>query len=482
LQKAVAQTYTRLLHQKNIQAANLYLLELSEQFSPQIARLALDNNHLKNFAATKAYACVRVCFAKKSEQLAYEHIKSRTLCFGVEAPIIQKQITLTGALKRLSDEKWWRANLYRSCMRQFESTSIRCGLTHSKAGLYISDASFKAVQSKRIRNEELLKSLIAVNELGHEFTLANLASLSVSNPVNRRNELMARLHGFDVTAKKLNHAGIFSTITCPSRMHARFKKSGDPNPSYENYDPRMSQAYLCRLWSQIRTALSHLNIQIYGFRVAEPQHDGTPHWHLLIYSAPENVSQIKQIISSYALNDSPNEPGASKIRSTHLDIDWSKGTGVGYIAKYISKNVDGMHVEKDLMGNDAASTAKRVSAWASIQGIRQFQQLGGPTVTSWRELRRINEAPEGILNNAREAADAGNWQLFTEILGGVDCPRKDQKIKLAWSYSDEIGMYAEPKGDSIFGVTDGLNVLVTRIHTWTINRSTKKPSIPSAAG
>jgi hypothetical protein len=472
-QAAVANSYLRIFLKENLQKANLFLLEVTEKFDSLFARLATRPDELHEYARAKAAACSSICLSSLSDTQAYEKISVSIARLGISPPIIEKSITLEGALKRLSAEKWWQMQLHRHCLEEFEHSAILCGLTHSKAGLYISDESFQIVIAKRRRNQAILDSLIAINELGVEFQLSELIAKSVSNPVNRRNELMARLFGFDVIAKKLSHSGLFVTITCPSRMHARFKKSGDKNPAFDSSSPRESQNYLCLLWSRIRAALKNKSIQIYGFRVAEPQHDGTPHWHVLLYSDPENIPTIRSIFKNYALADSPNEPGADLNRITFIDIDWSKGTGVGYIAKYISKNVDGAHLDKDLHGNSAEISAKRVSAWASIHRIRQFQQLGGPSVTSWRELRRIDSAPSGILSDAREAADAGNWELFTEVFGGVNCPRKYQALQLLRIYNDKLGIYGEPKGESILGVTDGKDIIVTREHTWTIQKTSK---------
>ncbi|WP_347369201.1 replication endonuclease, partial [Vibrio vulnificus] len=81
-----------------------------------------------------------------------------------------------------------------------------------------------------------------------------------------------------------------------------------------------------------------------------------------------------------ALVDSPNEKGAKKRRFTSETIDFNRGSAVGYVAKYLSKNVDGQHIEKDRNSNlSGIEAAERVVTWARVNQIRQFQFIGGPS-------------------------------------------------------------------------------------------------------
>ena len=102
-----------------------------------------------------------------------------------------------------------------------------------------------------------------------------------------------------------------------------------------------------KVWSCIRAKLQREKIKIYGFRVAEPHHDATPHWHMLLFVAPEQRKRLREIIHHYALQDSPDEEGANKHRFKYESIDPSKGSAAGYIAKYISKNIDGYGIQEE---------------------------------------------------------------------------------------------------------------------------------------
>lgn len=481
-QLPAARTYIGLWKSQSRRDANLYLLNFSQLFKDKEFTIIEDDCKFKDFIEDQAKKCKTIVQISKNQHAAYALITKILKKNGFEPPIVDGKISLSGALARVSDKRWWARQARGKYLEQFENAAINAGMVQAYKGKYISDASYKIVKRQRIRNQALLEALYAINEEGQSYSLAELAALSVSNPKNRRCELMARLHGFDVTAQACDHSCLFITLTCPSRMHPRFAKSGDRNIKFDGTTPRQAQNYLCTLWARIRAQLKHAGIHVYGFRVAEPQHDGTPHWHLVLYTQTTHLEILKAIFLKYALQDNGNEKGAKLHRCKFVLIDWAIGTGVGYIAKYISKNIDGEHLDSDIDGGNAKIASSRVSAWASAHKIRQFQQFGGPTVTSWRELRRVQTAPLGLLSDLQQAADNGDWAQFTKLLGGTDINTRDLPVKLAKQYNGSLGRYGEPIGNQIFGVTDGEEILVTRDHSWEISRNAKGADKASSAG
>lgn len=398
------------------------------------------------------------------------------LSIGVQPPNAE---TDKGNAARLSCPLWWRRQVRKTHARAVERAAIQTGLVHQRAGIYCSDAAFKRRQDQKQRNRALLDELEAVNEAGQGYSLAELADLGVSNPKLRRMELMTRIAGFEAIAKVSGHVAEFYTWTCPSRMHARLSKSGAENPRYDGTSPRDAQKYLSGQWAKARAALHRRGVALYGFRVVEPHHDGCPHWHMLFFmpeswpgvTARAAAPRVRAILRRYALQVDGSEPGARRHRFKAERIDWSRGSAAGYIAKYIAKAIDGFGVDCDLYGKDAKDSAQRIEAWASTWGVRQFQQIGGPSVTVWRELRRLRDAAEvRDIERARFAADLGDWAAYVRAQGGPILPRASRPVQLFFDWDSAPGRYDDEKGKRVIGVRSRDELIKTRVHVWTIER------------
>lgn len=303
---------------------------------------------------------------------------------------------------RCTDPAWWRRNLRRVHGRAFEHAAIRLGFVSVRAGAYCSDETVKRRLAQNRRNTKSLESVTMKNENDQEFTLAALASKGTSNKRIRRGELMLRMAGCEDVATELGHVGLFVTLTNPSKYHAVLAKSGTLNPKYNGCTPREAQQALMDVWKCTRAKNGREGLAPYGFRIAEPHHDGCPHWHILMFAPADQVEQIENNLRLYALAEDGDEPGAQANRVKFVRIDPRLGTAAGYIAKYVGKNIDdhgvdehvdedGSVIAADLVGDEVIRPSQRVEAWAATWGIRQFQAIGQPPVTVWRELRRVEK-------------------------------------------------------------------------------------------
>ncbi|WP_445935639.1 replication endonuclease [Photorhabdus sp. P32] len=359
---------------------------------------------------------------------------------------------LCAGLLRMMSDKWWYARLKRMRDIRAEHMAIAVGQVQKSASPYVSRGTLREWLEQKRRNWDFIKQFDVENEQGDRVPLEDMVLGSVANPAVRRSELMVRMRGFENLADELGYVGEFYTITAPSKYHAVHNVGGFVS-NWNGASPRDTQKYLCNVWAKIRAAYSRAGISAFGFRVVEPHHDGTPHWHMLLFMRPEHVDEMRDIMCYYArLEDSEELQGqkALKARFHVKPIDKTKGSATGYIAKYISKNIDGYALDGEKDGETGQllkDMSRSVSAWASRWRIRQFQQIGGAPVSVWRELRRLS-GDEQILSdadmdNVRFAADVGDWFAYTEFQGGPLVARKDLTVRLSYEITEQGNAYGE---------------------------------------
>ncbi|WP_406569528.1 replication endonuclease [Aeromonas media] len=402
---------------------------------------------------------------------------------------------ILSVMVRLLSAKWWERRINRCWDRLQEHIAILLGKVRKGVSAYVSNATMKVVRERKRAMMRWLAESEVMNEQ-HDLVVSmkDCWEASNANPVNRRAEMMTRMRGFEDYAEEQGHVGVFFTWTAPSRFHAwKTGRNGKTieNDKYQGATPRDTCAYLGQLWSRARSYLKRWGMPIYGFRVCEPHHDGTPHWHMLLFMRKCDRNGVIDTLQRYALTDDRQELERNNLgipftdftpRFDWKEIDPSKGDATGYIAAYIAKNIDGEHVDGDEeAGTKADQGAQHACAWASWWGIRTFQQIGGAPVGVWRELRRISNAkkhgdlvgpPKPVLQDprfeaARYAADNGIFRCYLEAMGGALSTRAEHPIKLAHLIEEQANRYGEDI-KRLMGLHTARLGIKTRLQGWEV--------------
>jgi len=468
---------------------------------------AMSDDEIKSLAKEKSVLFTKILLAIEND--SYRFMRACALLDSLGLALTDLTIIramnkgeIFGLVNRIKDEIWLRRQLRKKCAYEVEQVSRDLALVQRHKQVYCSDFSVHRQRARNLSNKIALEETVAYDENDEDnyFTLAELSAKSVSNPEIRRAEMFVRLRGFEEIARENGDVAVFYTLTAPSRFHA--VSSGQVNQNWIDAGrpvAKQTHQYLLKVWQDLGRLMSKRDISVYGMRIAEPHQDGTPHHHLLLFMNKEHSSFVTSEFNRLAMVDSPNEKGASKYRFKALNIDLNEGSAVGYIAKYLSKNIDGKHIADDkdssLSGIEAA---ERVVTWSRVNQIRQFQFVGGPSVSVWRELRRLRtEFKEGdaVLNNlcegehfllekVRKAADVGDWKGFCYAMGGMYVKRADQQLKLQYFAPDavqkliESGEYSPTRfGDMAEGQINGLMFkqvfICTRFRTWKVENKAK---------
>jgi hypothetical protein len=471
-----------------------------------------DEDGLRFSAMIAASKCKQLAPEGTPLKRAFGYLKSR----GITPPIVSKKIVrhdgttgekavTEGIRARLCSEKWWLRKLRNQQAQAQELQAISLGFVTAGKQVYISNHSLSRALMRQERNLEWLKSCDLIDtDTGEVMPMMQAVDAGISNPNNRRNEMMLRISDGEKFFATQGKIALFLTLTAPSKFHQFTRKAGYiktdsmgvkhtiggqivKNPKYRETiewrrgrgksatiesrinTPRLGHEWLSVSWARLRAALKHSAIQCDFMRVTEPHHDGATHWHCIAFVAESNVPAFTKLLWSKWLREDADEAGAKKYRVDIVRIDPKKGRAASYIAKYISKNIDGASVTEDFeSGLDAAESSVRVHAWRTTHVIRAFQfSRGFGQVGIWRELRRIKDGQDGIVELARVAADHSDYLAFLTIQSQkalqplstirVDNPKPNLYGEIT---SRVIGLEYAP--DSI--------EVITHTHTWEVVR------------
>lgn len=480
-----------------------YILKKQQQ-KAKLPFYLIAESKLEEFAQTLANLITRqqvdfvTQYAEKKEHYSTQeinqimkklYIKCGKSCLSIGFPIrfwdksVQKlkaeQIDI--ALAEIACEKYWFRRMRKAQIRMVEHIAIACGSVQKNLSPYVSFEAFNQWKIQVKKNYDFLRAMIVenVNDVSEQAELFDMYLKSNSNPALRRMELMTRLNGLEEWADVNEYHALFLTLTAPSSFHAQLHHGGQ-NPKWQGSSPRETHNYLNRVWQQFRALLAKRKIKMFGMRCAEPHHDGTPHWHILIYVKQQDMDEVERLFKLKALELDGDEKGAKEHRAKVERADKSKGSPTAYIAKYIAKNVDGFANDNQMSDEvdnlSMKDNAKRARAWATLWGIRQFQFLGDNSVGVWRELRRLIyqdvEKLDKKIQDMWICADHGSYASVLDLQGGAGAKREDKTLVL--HYEDAGKNYYGLARKKIVGLRILFNsvcdFIKTRKKQWTIKR------------
>lgn len=353
------------------------------------------------------------------------------------------------ARARLECRDWWRRQLSRERRRRLEGLARRLGQVGTTGSPYVSDHMYTEYQEAQRRFLEYSENQKLEREDGHQITLADAVKSGPSNPEVRASEVYARVKGEERLARLDGMVGVFVTITLGADWHCRRAKDGSRVGSYNGTTPREAQSELTHKWALLRAAAGRREIAMRGLRVTEAHHDGTPHWHMLLWVPPDRVNSIESLFLHYFGQQ-------TDIRL----IDRQKGAAATYVWKYLQKHVS--HDQDNSADTVSApeNGAERHRAWCWVWGFRQFQFFGleESSITVWRQVRRLpDQVLDDDIEGLRQYARAGQWHMYVLLY---------RRLVAVGSFTrDRINRYYETVPEVVGVVIDQV-VQITKLHTW----------------
>jgi hypothetical protein len=326
----------------------------------------------------------------------------------------------------------------------FVLESIGKNAPHQKTGIW----NLKDRTEQRARWATWAKTASATDmETGESISMSEVIEITRTH---RFNEVYAFLKGIEKSAV---HAGLdwcFAVLTAPPRFH--------PNPQFgsSKWDgslPVDAHKFIAAKWKQAadELRLKH-DIFLAGFRSPEAHADGCAHLNVVFFCHSSELKTVQDTVRKH--------------------FDWHKSAaefrvndGRAKFASYAMK-----YAIKSLHAEDTSSD----DAWYSTWNIRRYQFFGVPSLSTWRTLRSIKNAPDNWTAQEESiwrAARRGDAAEFIELNGGLNIKQKSRPMQATTKSENEIKTKTvTSRGETIFSASKAV---------WRITRS---PSIPSENG
>ncbi|MDR3429704.1 replication endonuclease [Silvimonas sp.] len=139
---------------------------------------------------------------------------------------------------------------------------------------------------------------------------------------HRTHTVIGKLLKMEQSAHNVGMVGLFITISPPCRFHA-------VSPWFDGSTPQQAHAFLRAFWQKASRTVSAARIQWTGMKLAEPHRDGTPHWHVIVWTFPASVDTIRSTLRNTLRDVCPDD---RCLTVTELQ----RGDVAMYAAKYLS--------------------------------------------------------------------------------------------------------------------------------------------------
>ncbi|EKO3663447.1 replication endonuclease [Vibrio metschnikovii] len=305
-------------------------------------------------------------------------------------------------------------------MKYYESQKYAKVGSGKSANKYASLESMTLREERVKASDEYLKSVLLTN--------GKTAYDMKKSDKNKLIELYLTTKAFQDIAKTKGFKWLFITLTLPSEFH--------PNPSkgkkkWNGSSVRDGNEFLKKQMNLLRKKIKEDGMEFnldngFGMRVAEPQQDGTVHYHIVLFTAKCNIDYYEKVFKKYFEREVEVKAGFKKgtIKTGCLIVEEGidknrkelekKSSVASYLMKYCLKN----NKLKDLdnkIEKEEFNEIDAVNAWKSANRIRSFSTLGIKSAkTKYDDCRKVanyinkkvNLVSSAICKNTKIKSDA----------------------------------------------------------------------------